>query len=78
MGETLVKLSTLKAGSRATIHSQEDSAMLLTLLEMGFVPGEPLSVEMIAPLGDPIAVQIAGYFISIRKEDADKIWVLVG
>jgi Fe2+ transport system protein FeoA len=31
---------------------------------------------MVAPLGDPIAIQIAGYYLSIRKQDADKIWVI--
>ena len=42
---------------------------------MGCVPGEAIWVEMIAPLGDPMAIQIAGYYLSIRKKDADKIWV---
>ena len=32
-------------------------------------------VEMIAPLGDPMAIKIAGYYLSIRKSDADKIKV---
>ena len=42
---------------------------------MGCVPGEPVMVQMIAPLGDPIAIQIAGYNLSIRKKDADNILV---
>jgi ferrous iron transport protein A len=44
-------------------------------MEMGCVPGEPVWVEMIAPMGDPMAINIAGYYLSIRKKEADKIWV---
>jgi len=46
-------------------------------MEMGCVPGEEVWVEMIAPMGDPMAIQIAGYHLSIRKKDAEKIWVQV-
>ena len=44
---------------------------------MGCIPGEPVRVEMIAPLGDPMAIRIAGYYLSIRKKDADKIQVAI-
>lgn len=42
---------------------------------MGCIPGESVWIEMIAPMGDPLAIQIAGYYLSIRKQDADKIMV---
>jgi ferrous iron transport protein A len=58
------------------IHSHEEGEFQLTLMEMGCIPGEPVHVEMIAPMGDPMAIQIAGYYLSIRKQDADKIWVV--
>lgn len=70
-----VQLSRLKAGRRAVIREHEDTDFRLTLMEMGCVPGEPVLVEMIAPLGDPMAISIAGYYLSIRKKDAEKIWV---
>lgn len=73
--ETDVRLSQLPTGRRAVIKNHEESDFQLTLMEMGCVPGEPVWVEMIAPLGDPLAIQIAGYYLSIRKKDADKIWV---
>jgi ferrous iron transport protein A len=72
---TDLRLSQLPAGQRAVIKSHEESDFKLTLMEMGCVPGEPIWVEMIAPFGDPMAIQIAGYYLSIRKQDADKIWV---
>lgn len=70
-----VRLSQLPAGRRARIHSHDESDFQLTLLEMGCVPGEPVWIEMVAPLGDPLAIRIAGYYLSIRKRDAERIWV---
>ena len=75
--EKLVRLSVLPSGIKAVIQSQEESDFRLTLMEMGCIPGEPVRVEMVAPLGDPIAIKVAGYHLSIRKQDAEKIWVSV-
>lgn len=74
--DAAVRLSQLPTGRRAVIKTHEESEFQLTLMEMGCVPGEPVWVEMIAPMGDPMAIQIAGYYLSIRKQDADKIWVV--
>ena len=73
--EKLLRLSQLPAGKKAVIKSHEESDFQLTLMEMVCIHGEPLWIEMIAHLGDPMAIQIAGYYLSIRKKDADKIWV---
>jgi len=73
--ENVVRLSHLPTGRKAVIKTHEESDFQLTLMEMGCVPGEPVWVEMIAPLGDPMAIQIAGYYLSIRKKDAEKILV---
>jgi ferrous iron transport protein A len=74
--EKLLRLSELPAGTKAVIKEHDQSEFSLTLMEMGCVPGEPVWVEMIAPLGDPMAINIAGYYLSIRKNEADKIWVV--
>jgi ferrous iron transport protein A len=47
----------------------------LKLMEMGFIPGERVQVEQVAPLGDPIAIQVAGYAVSLRLNEASKIMV---
>jgi ferrous iron transport protein A len=44
-------------------------------MEMGCVPGELVKVEKIAPLGDPISILVAGYNLSLRKTEAEHIWV---
>lgn len=73
--EKFLRLSDLPTGRRAVIKQHEQSDLQLTLMEMGCIPGEPVWIEMIAPLGDPMAIQIAGYYLSIRKKDAQKILV---
>ncbi len=73
----IIQLSHLPKGKSAVINTHTESEFELTLLEMGCIPGEPILVEMIAPLGDPLAVKVAGYYLSIRKSEADKIMVAV-
>ena len=72
---SIVQLSKLQPGVRAVINRHDETDFQLTLMEMGCIPGEPVWVEMLAPMGDPMAISIAGYYLSIRKKDAEKIWV---
>ena len=44
-------------------------------MEMGCLPGEPISMEQIAPLGDPVSVYVAGYTLSLRLDEAEHIIV---
>ncbi len=71
----MIRLSELKSGSRAVIHSFEKNDVFLKLMEMGCVPGEIVKVEKIAPLGDPISIAVAGYQLSLRLDEADNIFV---
>ena len=75
--ERVLRLSELPTGKKAIIKSHEESDFQLTLMEMGCIPGEPVWIEMIAPMGDPMAIQVAGYYLSIRKKDAERIWVTI-
>jgi ferrous iron transport protein A len=70
-----MRLSELKAGERAVITEFESSELEIKLMEMGCLPGEEIIVEQIAPLGDPISVRIAGYSLSLRKSEANQIFV---
>jgi ferrous iron transport protein A len=69
------RLSELAAGKTALIKHFEDDDIFLKLMEMGCVPGEKILVDQIAPLGDPISVLVAGYTLSLRLNEAEKIWV---
>ena len=70
-----MKLSELKSGEKGTIISFESTELELKLMEMGCLPGEEVVVEQIAPLGDPISIRIAGYSLSLRKNEAKQIIV---
>jgi ferrous iron transport protein A len=47
--------------------------MSVKLMEMGCLPGEEIRVDRIAPLGDPIAINVSGYQLSLRKREASTI-----
>lgn len=68
-------LSELKLGTKAVIDSFSDKELALKLMEMGCLPGEKIHVERKAPLGDPIAISISGYVLSMRKAEAETIFV---
>ena len=45
------------------------------LLDMGLIPGTPVSCVFKSPWGDPSAYLIRGALVALRNEDADKIIV---
>ena len=45
------------------------------LLDMGLIPKTVVDIRKVAPMGDPIELEIRGYTLTIRKEDAAKIEV---
>jgi ferrous iron transport protein A len=47
--------------------------MSVKLMEMGCLPGEVVEVERFAPLGDPMAIRVAGYQLCLRKNEASVI-----
>ena len=55
------------------IKGFETSDLELKLMEMGCIPGEVVIVEKVAPLGDPISIRVAGYSLSLRKNEANQI-----
>jgi len=70
-----IKLSELKPGQEGVITQFDSTEIYLKLMEMGCVPGEKISLEQVAPLGGPISVNIAGYSLSLRLEEARHIFV---
>ena len=45
------------------------------LLDLGFTPGEEISITQWAPLGDPLVVRVRGALLALRKREA--AWILV-
>ena len=71
----VVRLSELKPGQEAVIKEFQNNDIFLKLMEMGCVPGESILMEQVAPLGDPISVNVAGYHLSLRLNEAENIFV---
>ncbi len=71
-----LRLNQLQVGDRARIVRVDAAgAIRRRLLEMGFVRGEELRVEKLAPLGDPMELVIKGYHLSLRREEGACILV---
>ena len=69
-------LDKLPIGKKATITAVGGEGTLrLRLLDMGIIPKTAVTVRKVAPMGDPIEIQIRGYELTIRLEDAAKITV---
>lgn len=68
-----MNLSQLVAGEAGVIKEFTDIEMSVKLMEMGCLPGESIVVERIAPLGDPMAITVSGYQLSLRKREASTI-----
>jgi len=68
-----MKLSDLLPGVVGIVKEFTDLEMSVKLMEMGCLPGEKVTVSRIAPLGDPIAINVSGYQLSLRKFEASTI-----
>ena len=69
----VMKLSQLIPGQTGIIKEFTDLEMSVKLMEMGCLPGESILVERIAPLGDPMAITVSGYQLTLRKKEASTI-----
>jgi len=74
--ESQVTLDRQKSGNVYRVEAvRGDPELKRRLLSMGVLPGTEISLEAIAPLGDPIEVKVRGYRLSLRKEEARAIVV---
>lgn len=72
-----MRLSELKTGESATILKVcGHGGFRRRIMEMGFVRGQRVKVELNAPLRDPIEYKIMGYEISLRRSEAEMVVVL--
>ncbi|HOE00645.1 MAG TPA: DtxR family transcriptional regulator [Kiritimatiellia bacterium] len=69
-------LDELPPGVRGVVMAVDvEGSLRKRLVEMGVTPGVLIAVERVAPLGDPIAVEVRGYRLSMRKAEAARIRV---
>ncbi len=55
-----------------------EGQLRVRLLDMGLIPQTTVTVQKVAPMGDPIEIYLRGYELTIRKEDAARIEVAEG
>lgn len=69
-------LRELKPGQQGRVTSVGTSgSMKRRIMDMGVTPGVEIRVIKVAPLGDPIEVNVRGYELSLRKDEAAQIMV---
>jgi ferrous iron transport protein A len=70
-----VKVRDLAVGDRAVVTGYDgaDIEYRGRLLAMGLTRGVALTLKRVAPLGDPVKVEVRGYGLSLRKAEADVI-----
>jgi len=73
---TSLPLTALKIGAAGTVSEiklRPDQRG--RLLEMGLLVGTPVQLVRFAPLGDPVEIKVRGYHLTLRRHDAEQIWV---
>ena len=69
-------LRQVKVGETVTVVKLHgEGAVKRRIMDMGITKGVQVYVRKVAPLGDPMEVNVRGYELSIRKNDADMIEV---
>lgn len=69
-------LNELKVGESAVITAVGgEDALRCRLLDMGLIPRTHVTLQKVAPMGDPIEIMVRGYELTLRVDDAKKIEV---
>ncbi|MBM3137991.1 MAG: metal-dependent transcriptional regulator [Chloroflexi bacterium] len=69
-------LREMKIGQKAIVLGVRSSGSTRQrMMDMGLVPGSEIEVMRIAPLGDPIEINLKGYHLSLRKSEAKEVEV---
>ena len=74
--EDNMTLNELKVGESAVITAVGgEGALRCRLLDMGLIPHTRVTLQKVAPMGDPIEIMVRGYELTLRVDDAKKIEV---
>ena len=69
-------LREVKSGETVTVVKLNgEGAVKRRIMDMGITKGCSVYIRKVAPLGDPVAVTVRGYELSVRKEDAQMVEV---
>lgn len=69
-------LKDVKVGETAVVvRLHGEGAVKRRIMDMGLTRGTEVHVRKVAPLGDPVEINVRGYELSLRKADAQMIEV---
>ena len=69
-------LKEVKCGETVTVKRLKgDGPVRRRIMDMGITKGVEIFVRKVAPLGDPMELNVRGYELSVRKGDAEMIEV---
>ena len=71
----MMRLTDLGKREGIILKINTDLELKERLMDLGMIEGTKVRITRTAPLGDPIEINLRGFMISLRKEDADKIIV---
>ena len=73
---SMATLKDAKVGDTVTVKKiNGEGALKRRIMDMGITKGTEIYVRKVAPLGDPIEINLRGYELSLRKADAEMVEV---
>ncbi len=74
MDMTLKELAVGKSGIITAVGGE--GLLRCRLLDMGLIPKTKVTVQKIAPMGDPMQIRLRGYELTLRLDDAAQIKIV--
>lgn len=70
-----MQIKDLKPGDQAVVAGYEGKCPVYRskLLAMGVTKGIVIKLLKVAPLGDPVEIEVRGFHLSLRKDEADSL-----
>jgi Fe2+ transport system protein FeoA len=76
MSAELLPLTSVALGTKATVvEIKVPPQSRPRLMEMGLLVGTAVELVRFAPLGDPVEIKVRGYNLTLRKHEAEQIFV---
>lgn len=67
-------LKDVKIGHTARVKKLHgEGALKRRIMDMGITKGVEVYIRKVAPLGDPVEINVRGYELTLRKEELEKI-----
>jgi len=78
MSAALQPLTSVALGTMATVvEIHLPPARRPRLMEMGLLVGTKVELVRFAPMGDPVEIKVRGYNLTLRKHEAEQIFVRI-